>query len=324
MFTRTSLMSPNAPEEEPEASRRAARLPGRRLHLLPVPGAKESHAGQSAALRSVPLLHLHAAQAAERPGAPECVTRWEGCSRDAFQASESRLGKAKPSFRRRGCLEGSTRGDGALFHLPVLPPSTNAPFPSGRRREKRPPATPHRALNSSSRLQTRKGAGQDPAPEIPHPELGRDGGSARSGRLDLGRHRHVSHFLDYPRPSPGVGSHLPSLLPRRRSDSSYSLLADDVLGSYLLCPHPKKSNHGSLVVRVASGLVTHLVENTRKGKFLLEVTGDRRSRGGRHDGLVRRSRNPCRENPPPGSENVKLISAMVSNVLALDLFYFHT
>lgn len=56
------------------------------------------------------------------------------------------------------------------------------------------------------------------------------------------------------------------------SDSSYSLLADDVLGSYLLCPHPKKSNYGSLVVRVPSGLVTHLVENTRKGKFLLEVT----------------------------------------------------
>lgn len=56
------------------------------------------------------------------------------------------------------------------------------------------------------------------------------------------------------------------------SDSSCSLLADDVLGSYLLCPHPKKANYGSLVVRVPSGLVTHLVENTRKGKFLLEVT----------------------------------------------------
>lgn len=56
------------------------------------------------------------------------------------------------------------------------------------------------------------------------------------------------------------------------SDSSYSLLADDVLGSYLMCPHPKKSNFGSLIVRAPSGLVTHLVENTRKGKFLLEVT----------------------------------------------------
>lgn len=55
------------------------------------------------------------------------------------------------------------------------------------------------------------------------------------------------------------------------SDSSCSLLADDVLGSFLLCPHPKKSNYGSLVVRFPSGLVTHLVENTRKGKFLLEV-----------------------------------------------------
>lgn len=56
------------------------------------------------------------------------------------------------------------------------------------------------------------------------------------------------------------------------SDSSYSLLADDVLGSYLMCPHPKNSNFGSLIVRAPSGLVTHLVENTRKGKFLLEVT----------------------------------------------------
>lgn len=55
------------------------------------------------------------------------------------------------------------------------------------------------------------------------------------------------------------------------SDSSYSLLVDDVLGSYLLCPHPKKPKCGSLIVRFASGLVTHLVENTRKGKFLIEV-----------------------------------------------------
>ncbi|XP_041634390.1 SH2 domain-containing protein 5 isoform X2 [Cheilinus undulatus] len=54
------------------------------------------------------------------------------------------------------------------------------------------------------------------------------------------------------------------------ADSSYSLLADDVLGSYLLCPHPKKPKCGSLIVRFPSGLVTHLIENTRKGKFLLE------------------------------------------------------
>lgn len=54
------------------------------------------------------------------------------------------------------------------------------------------------------------------------------------------------------------------------TDSSYSLLADDVLGSYLLCPHPKKPKCGSLIIRIPSGLVTHLIENTRKGKFLLE------------------------------------------------------
>ncbi|XP_019952373.2 SH2 domain-containing protein 5 [Paralichthys olivaceus] len=54
------------------------------------------------------------------------------------------------------------------------------------------------------------------------------------------------------------------------TDSSYSLLADDVLGSYLLCPHPKKPKCGSLIIRFSSGLVTHLIENTRTGKFLLE------------------------------------------------------
>ncbi|KAM7401731.1 hypothetical protein PAMP_017026 [Pampus punctatissimus] len=55
------------------------------------------------------------------------------------------------------------------------------------------------------------------------------------------------------------------------TDSSYSLLADDVLGSYLLCPHPKKPKCGSLIIRFPSGLITHLIESTRKGKFLLET-----------------------------------------------------
>ncbi|XP_054639410.1 SH2 domain-containing protein 5 isoform X2 [Dunckerocampus dactyliophorus] len=54
------------------------------------------------------------------------------------------------------------------------------------------------------------------------------------------------------------------------TDNSYSLLADDVLGSYLLCPHPKKPKAGSLIIRFPSGLITHLIENNRKGKFLLE------------------------------------------------------
>ncbi|XP_051933090.1 SH2 domain-containing protein 5 isoform X1 [Hippocampus zosterae] len=54
------------------------------------------------------------------------------------------------------------------------------------------------------------------------------------------------------------------------TDSSYSLLADDVLGSYLLCPHPKKPKSGSLIIRFPSGLITYLIENTRKGNFFLE------------------------------------------------------
>lgn len=54
------------------------------------------------------------------------------------------------------------------------------------------------------------------------------------------------------------------------SDSSCSLLAEDVLGAYLVCPHPKKPKCGSLIIRFPSGLVTHLIENTRKGKLILE------------------------------------------------------
>ena len=69
------------------------------------------------------------------------------------------------------------------------------------------------------------------------------------------------------------------LFPQRFSDSSYSLLADDVLGSYLLCPHPKKPKCGSLIIRFPSGLMTHLIENSPTGKFLLEVTGSSRHEG---------------------------------------------
>ncbi|XP_016422404.1 SH2 domain-containing protein 5-like [Sinocyclocheilus rhinocerous] len=53
------------------------------------------------------------------------------------------------------------------------------------------------------------------------------------------------------------------------SDCSSSLLADDVLGAFLLCPHPKKPSRGCLIVRFPSGLVTHAIKNS-KGKFRLE------------------------------------------------------
>ncbi|XP_029531698.1 SH2 domain-containing protein 5-like isoform X3 [Oncorhynchus nerka] len=56
------------------------------------------------------------------------------------------------------------------------------------------------------------------------------------------------------------------------TDSSSSLLAEDVLGSYLLCPHPKRTGCGSLIIRFSSGLVTHLIDNTSNGKYLLEST----------------------------------------------------
>lgn len=102
----------------------------------------------------------------------------------------------------------------------------------------------------------------------------------------LGWHRNVSFNVHPPMFYRHLSPHIPRVVPNFLwtarlgflmtcllffSDSSYSLLADDVLGSYLLCPHPKKPKCGSLIIRFPSGLVTHLIENTRKGKYLIEV-----------------------------------------------------
>ncbi|KAI5093314.1 SH2 domain-containing protein 5 isoform 2, partial [Silurus meridionalis] len=54
------------------------------------------------------------------------------------------------------------------------------------------------------------------------------------------------------------------------SDSSSSLLADDVLGSYLLCPHPKDPSLQSLLIRFPSGLVYLAVKTSSNGKLVLE------------------------------------------------------
>ena len=94
-----------------------------------------------------------------------------------------------------------------------------------------------------------------------------------AGIATWGSPEHLNNFSD------NRSRLLVCLLPQRFSDSSYSLLADDVLGSYLLCPHPKKPKCGSLIIRFPSGLVTHLLENTRTGKFLLEVTVASRNKG---------------------------------------------
>ncbi|XP_073732414.1 SH2 domain-containing protein 5 isoform X3 [Misgurnus anguillicaudatus] len=53
------------------------------------------------------------------------------------------------------------------------------------------------------------------------------------------------------------------------SDCSSALLVDDVLGAFLLCPHPTKPNRGSLIVRFPSGLVNHAIKHS-KGKIYLE------------------------------------------------------
>ncbi|KAM6980860.1 SH2 domain-containing protein 5 [Aplochiton taeniatus] len=53
-------------------------------------------------------------------------------------------------------------------------------------------------------------------------------------------------------------------------NSSIALLAEDVLGSYLLCPHPKRPSCGSLMIRFPSGLVTLLINNTTNQRYKLE------------------------------------------------------
>ncbi|XP_035243865.1 SH2 domain-containing protein 5 [Anguilla anguilla] len=54
------------------------------------------------------------------------------------------------------------------------------------------------------------------------------------------------------------------------SDSSSALLAEDVLGSFLLCSRTEAPSCGSLIVRCPSGLVTFPIRSTAKGKYLLQ------------------------------------------------------
>ncbi|XP_060765782.1 SH2 domain-containing protein 5 [Neoarius graeffei] len=54
------------------------------------------------------------------------------------------------------------------------------------------------------------------------------------------------------------------------SDNSSSLLAEDVLGSYLLCPHPKDPSVQSLLIRFPSGLVNLAIKTSSNGRLYLE------------------------------------------------------
>lgn len=56
------------------------------------------------------------------------------------------------------------------------------------------------------------------------------------------------------------------------SDDSSSLLAEDVLGSYLLCPHPKDPSIESLLIRFPSGLVNLAIKTSSNGRLYLEVS----------------------------------------------------
>ncbi|XP_053509554.1 SH2 domain-containing protein 5 [Ictalurus furcatus] len=51
---------------------------------------------------------------------------------------------------------------------------------------------------------------------------------------------------------------------------SSSLLAEEVLGSYLLCPHPKDPSVESLLIRFPSGLVNLAVKTSSSGRLFLE------------------------------------------------------
>lgn len=125
-------------------------------------------------------------------------------------------------------------------------------------------------------FEIRKRGNKDTGEKIQHFKPGRNRRSTGSGSVVLGWYRNVS--VPHPSYSP-IDSLCDFFLeyvflitsPLLCSDCSSSLLADDVLGSFLLCPHPKKPKSGSLIVHFPSGLVTQLIENTRKGKFFLEV-----------------------------------------------------
>ncbi|KAB5537200.1 hypothetical protein PHYPO_G00116130 [Pangasianodon hypophthalmus] len=54
------------------------------------------------------------------------------------------------------------------------------------------------------------------------------------------------------------------------SDSSSSLLAEDVLGSYLLCPHLKDPGVESLLIRFPSGVVNLAIKASSNGRLFLE------------------------------------------------------
>ncbi|KTG32785.1 hypothetical protein cypCar_00008308 [Cyprinus carpio] len=93
-------------------------------------------------------------------------------------------------------------------------------------------------------------------------------GAYRSFTFTPIKQRHLQDKLSAPQGGISVHRTL-SKVKEFISDCSSSLLADDVLGAFLLCPHPKKPSRGSLIVRFPSGLVTHSIKNS-KGKFRLE------------------------------------------------------
>ncbi|CAB1353626.1 unnamed protein product [Coregonus sp. 'balchen'] len=95
-------------------------------------------------------------------------------------------------------------------------------------------------------------------------------GAYRSFTYSPHKQRHLQDRLNSPQ---GKGQ---DKIPVRRArppslaETEEALAQADVLGSYLLCPHPKRSGCGSLIIRFSSGLVTHLIDNTYKGTYLLE------------------------------------------------------
>ncbi|TTB41846.1 SH2 domain-containing protein 5 [Bagarius yarrelli] len=94
-------------------------------------------------------------------------------------------------------------------------------------------------------------------------------GAYRSFTYTPVKQRHLQERLNAPQGGTSVQRTL-SKVKEFLSDISSSLLAEDVLGSYLLCPHPKDPSMDSLLIRFPSGLVSLAIKNSSNGRLFLE------------------------------------------------------
>ncbi|KAK3512677.1 hypothetical protein QTP70_022631 [Hemibagrus guttatus] len=94
-------------------------------------------------------------------------------------------------------------------------------------------------------------------------------GAYRSFTYTPVKQRHLQECLNAPQGGTSVQRTL-SKVKEFLSHISSTLLAEDVLGSYLLCPHPKDPNVNCLLIRFPSGLVSLAIKTSSNGRLLLE------------------------------------------------------